>query len=391
MAFKKRNTPKHSPAERTAFEKHVRAQLATVPDAVDPIDDSPSVHEARLQQHTEAVQKTVNRYLIDFAYTGRCGDPLRSAPGNVGVALTMAEHADNAGLAVSEPLRDLHWILENGDSKECAQGVGAAWRAQHPFRPAVDGDPYSVLAPHLSRAVALIALDRAAALSSLPPMRLVRLDREVEHVLESTPVYEQFCDHNPCTREVALDLGVQAREAWERVQTRSYMLSARVRKESDYQKYLRRLRGAVIAIVGWLNDPNCHDATSPMATAAQFTDEAYSYLVNARSILPEAELRRDQTRTLVESLSNIDNLSEGARARLQQDAALANEELAVALFEAVVEDESDTSVIHRAASYINAFVQATYKKAKKLEARRQNASTLQERSLRSRSRPHNWV
>ncbi len=209
------------------YDAYLQEQLARW--AVEDVDESETPEEeiARREKRARITQAAVNRYLIGFAVHGTCGDPIRSEPGNVDIALTYAEEAEADDLAVAEPLRDLHWILKNGTSEECAQGVGAAWRSQHPFRPTRSGDPYEMLVPQNDRVRAMIAVDQARALPSPVGTAIQEHGAVVKRALArkhnkaacNPPMAfaEGVGQHSagrlfPCTRTTALNVLLDARQ-----------------------------------------------------------------------------------------------------------------------------------------------------------------------------------
>ncbi len=199
------------PAE---YEAYLQERLARW--AVEDLDDSETPEEevARREKRARVTQAAVNRYLLNFAEYGRCGDPIRSEPGNLDIALAYAEEAEADDLAVAEPLRDLHWILKEGDSEACAKAVGSAWRAQHPFRLTRAGDPYEMLTPQNDRVRAMIALDQAARLVVPPTTALIELDAFGHAILSlPNPVVTGYCTNNECREDVARELALQALQA----------------------------------------------------------------------------------------------------------------------------------------------------------------------------------
>ncbi len=193
-----------------SYDTYLQEQLArwTVKD----FDESETLEEqvARREKRARVTQAAVNRYLLDFAEHGICGDPLRSDPGRVDIALAFAEEADADDLAVARPLRDLHWVLKNGTSEECARVVGTAWRSQHPFRPVRPGDSYELLVPQDDRVRAMVALDQAARLVA-SPTALVELDATAHEILSRPdPVVIGHCAKTECREDVARELALQA-------------------------------------------------------------------------------------------------------------------------------------------------------------------------------------
>ncbi len=198
------------------YDAYLQEQIAR--QVIRDVDESETPEEsaARREKSARVTQAAVNRYLLGFAEYGTCGDPLRSEPGKLDIALAYAEEAEADDLAVAEPLRDLHWILKEGDYEACAKAVGAAWRSQHPFRPTQSGDPYEMLVPQNDRVRAMIALDQAATLSPPPPIfALQNLSDELDYVLTYGPAAGK-----PCSIEVALAARIAVQEAWKRLVTR---------------------------------------------------------------------------------------------------------------------------------------------------------------------------
>ncbi len=196
-----------SPAQRAAFEERTRLQLAALSDVAEDEDRLEIEREAIDEEHNETA-KYVNRLLLDYAYGGTCGDPLRSEPERIKGVRVNAERAEFNDHASAEPLRDLEWILANGDSELCAQGVGAVWRSAHPFRPVIEGNPYDLLVPTDDRRLALQALDQAAALPA-PHVGLGQQAAAVDDILNKY-INAYTClpgagSHRsyPCTRATA--------------------------------------------------------------------------------------------------------------------------------------------------------------------------------------------
>ncbi len=320
--------------------------------------------QAKIAALDDESQKLVNRYLLDVAMTGLCGDKHRTDPVHVRSALVLSERADMSSLASAEPLKDLHWILENGDSEQCAQSVGAAWRTAHPFRTPAEGDPYSVLAPHVNRAMALAALDRAATLPALPPMGLVRQAYVVDELLSAEKVVSDFyCYTNSCNEAVARDLVVQALDAYQNIQDRQTQLATSVLDTPEYTSYLESLHAVASALRSWL-------AGARLSTARAPATDAHHIARNAQLRVPSLELDLEQTRRFVESLQAYD-VSVGRGARFIRDENDLKElEERFALYSAMAADVEDTRIIQNATAYIDSYSAVVYDKEKKLEARR---------------------
>jgi len=117
-----------------------------------------------------------NRFAVDLAKQGTCGQSAETRQKLARVAQGIGE--SNEDRAVAAPYGDLAYILKHADDtreshEHCAQALGEIWRTEHPFRRGREGDPYDVLLPHVSDALAVAALDRARRLPK-PPSGLLK-------------------------------------------------------------------------------------------------------------------------------------------------------------------------------------------------------------------------
>ncbi len=294
------------------YDAYLQEQLARW--AVEDVNESETPEEeiARREKRARITQAAVNRYLLNFAEYGTCGDPLRSESGKLDIALAYAEEAEADDLAVAEPLKNLHWILKNGTHEECAQAVGNAWRAQHPFRPTRAGDPYEMLAPQNDRVRAMIALDQAATLPTLPSMKLHYIAGTVDKILNIYPnsVYDDYCERHACTRAEAEAIAQQAQQAWERIRDRHRELSVPMQLHAEFVKYHDHLRDASADVRVWAqgtlrkygaNDAAVIQALLGALNAAKVAD---SYVKTAKIDLPQAEamLQYMRDRTMLQHM-----------------------------------------------------------------------------------------
>ncbi len=191
----------------------------------------------------EATTKAVNRYLIDLAATGLCGDPSRSAPQHLATADMMIDRATLLDRAAAEPLEDLRWILENGDEETCARAVGAAWRSAHPFRPTRESDPYRLLKPHTSRAEALLALDQAASLP--PPMVSLTHMANQYHLLHGAKYRDPQISYDRTTAHMLVQ---EAEQTWVRIVNRR-----KPRTVKAWPVYVDKLEQALEVVRRWVS------------------------------------------------------------------------------------------------------------------------------------------
>jgi hypothetical protein len=127
------------------------------------------------------------KILIDMARAGTCGLSAEDRQAFARQAQRVGEAAEDR--AVSGSLLDLSYYLKKAydepESRElCAAGIGAAWRAEHPFRKVRPGDPYDVLRPHVDDASSVLALDRARRLPKPPPATMLERADEL-HLYET--------------------------------------------------------------------------------------------------------------------------------------------------------------------------------------------------------------
>ncbi len=323
----------YEPPPPAEYEAYLQEQYARW--AVKDVDESETPEEeiARREKRARITQAAVNRYLLGYAEHGTCGDPLRSEPGRLDVTLAYAEEAEADDLAVAEPLRDLHWILKEGDSEACAKAVGAAWRSQHPFRPARSGDTYEMLVPQNDRVKAMHALDQAATLPTPPPLnQLRRVANESFRVL-SAPVKRNHCRVNLCDSYVARDVTAQAEAALSRISERARLASRDARNRSV--AYRRHLATIALSIADGRVDSNTqlvagkvtqaiYDATTELTRARADMQELNDELV------PRNRDRHEYTRD-------------------QHFADLASR---IAFCEFILDDAEDVSLIANAVDYL---------------------------------------